>query len=74
MTDKLLEFVFSGKIKTVTYYPDLSLLILGFKDGKIEVFNILIEPETQKPSFTSRSTNANLLVTKSFQQVKGSCF
>ena len=40
LTEKLLEFVFSGKIKALTFYPDMSLITLGFKDGKVENFTI----------------------------------
>ena len=46
MTEKLLEFVFSGKIKALAYYSEQSLLILGFKEGKVEVFSLIVEPET----------------------------
>jgi len=74
LTEKLLEFVFSGKIKAASFYPELSLITLGFKDGKVENFTLQVEPEGSSPSsFVLRSTNMNLLVTKSFRQVKGSC-
>ena len=82
LTEKLLEFVFSTKIKAISYFPEIDMVSLGFKDGKIENFMLLIESETptaldsgklggqkwksQTGDGNDRSSNVNLLVTKNF--------
>lgn len=82
VTERLLEFVFSSKIRALSFHQDL--IILGFKDGKIETFQLKIEPAGSESLFTgSKSTmgasmkstaepiNVNILVRKTFEQNQG---
>lgn len=60
-----MEFVFSVKVKALAYYKQQGLITIGFHDGKIENFKLIIEPEREH-SYTERSMAVNLLVTKTF--------
>jgi hypothetical protein len=42
-TEKLMEFIFASKMKAMTYYEEMDLVSLGFKNGRIESYLVNIE-------------------------------
>ena len=44
-TEKLMEFVFTCKIKAMTYSNEMDLVSIGFKSGRIESYMVNIELE-----------------------------
>jgi hypothetical protein len=38
-----MEFIFASKMKAMTYYEEMDLVSLGFKNGRIESYLVNIE-------------------------------